>query len=142
MYIIMYITMESPFAKTNKSFVVYVEPFRNNYYRTYENILTVSVHPSGALGEMVKEISFNNLSSFEKPGSITCNHVILRYPRNSINSTIKNQDMYMTADDIPSLLSYLHENNYEVDTSMTRMLQQSCIPTIGYRRMVCMVKEL
>lgn len=138
--------MESPFAKTNKSFVVYVEPFRNNYYKTYDNILTVSVHPPGALGEMVKEISFDKLSSFEKPGSLNggmvCSHVILRYPRNSINSTIKNPDMYMTSDDIPSLLSYLHENNYEVDTSMTRMLQQSRVPTMGNRRMVCMVKEL
>jgi hypothetical protein len=134
--------MESPFVKSNKSFVVYVEPFRNNYYKTYDNILTVSVHPPGALGEMVKEISFDKLSSFEKPGGMICSHVILRYPRNSANSTIKNPDMYMTSDDIPSLLSYLHENNYEVDTSMTRMLQTSRIPNIGNRRMVCMVKEL
>jgi hypothetical protein len=48
----------------------------------------------------------------------------------------------MTSDDIPSLLSYLHENNYEVDTSMTKMLQQSRIPTTENRRMVCMVKQL
>ena len=50
--------------------------------------------------------------------------------------------MYMTSYDIPSLLSYLQENNYEVDTNMTRMLQTSRIPTVGNRRMVCMVKQL
>jgi hypothetical protein len=138
----MYIMMESPFAKTNKSFVVYVEPFRNNYYKTYDNILTVSVHPPGVLGDMVKAISLDKLSPFEKPGGTVCSHVILRYPRNSANSTIKNPDMYMTSDDIPSLLSYLHENNYEVDTSMTRMLQKSRVPTMENRRMVCMVKEI
>ena len=48
--------MDSPFAKTNKSFVVYVEPFRNNYYKTYDHILTVSVHHPGVLGDMVKTI--------------------------------------------------------------------------------------
>ena len=138
--------MESPFANSNKTFVVYVEPFRNNYYKTYQNILTVSVRPPGPLDAMIKEISFEKLSPFERSGSlnegIMCSHVILRYPRNSVNSSAKNPDMYMTSDDIPSLLSYLHENNYEVDTSMTKMLQQSRIPTTENRRMVCMVKQL
>tara|TARA_B110000503_G_scaffold124394_1_gene190885 strand:- start:1317 stop:1733 length:417 start_codon:yes stop_codon:yes gene_type:complete len=138
--------MESPFANSNKTFVVYVEPFRNNYYKTYQNILTVSVRPPGPLEAMIKEISFEKLSPFERSGSlnggIMCSHVILRYPRNSVNSSAKNPDMYMTSDDIPSLLSYLHENNYEVDTSMTKMLQQSRIPTTENRRMVCMVKQL
>jgi hypothetical protein len=138
--------MESPFANSNKTFVVYVEPFRNNYYRTYQNILTVSVKPPGPLEAMIKEISFEKLSPFEKPGGLNggmiCSHVILRYPRNSANSSLKNPDMYMTADDIPSLLSYLQENNYEVDTSMTKMLLKSRIPTMDNRRMVCMVKHL
>ena len=102
----------------------------------------MSVHPPGPLGEMVKEIALDKLSPFVKPGGVVCSHVILRYPRNSANSTIKNPDMYMTADDIPSLLSYLHENNYDVDTNMTRMLQKSHIPTMKNRRMVCMVKEM
>ena len=132
--------MESPFANSNKTFVVYVEPFRNNYYKTYQNILTVSVKPLGPLEAMIKEISFAKLSPFEKPGGMGCSQVILRYPRNSENSTVKNTDMYMTSDDIPSLLSYLQENNYEVDTSMTKMLQKSHIPTMENRRMVCIVK--
>ena len=133
--------MESPFTN-NSTFVVYVEPFRNNYYKTYDNILTVSVHPPGVLGDMVKAISLDKLSPFEKPGGMMCTHVILRSPRNSVNSSLKNLDTYMTTEDIPALLSYLQENNYEVDTNMTKMLQKSRVSTMENRRMVCIVKQL
>ena len=133
--------MDSPFTN-NSTFVVYVEPIRNNYHKTYQNILTVNIKPPGPLEAMVKAISLDKLSPFEKQGGMMCTHVILRYPRNSVNSSLKNLDTYMTTEDIPALLSYLQENNYEVDTSMTKMLQKSRVSTMENRRMVCIVKQL
>ena len=53
----------------------------------------------------------------------------------------------MTAEDIPAVLSYLQNNNYVVDTNMTKLMFKSRIPMAGVseqrmsgdRRMICMV---
>jgi len=72
----------------------------------------------------------------------------MRYPtgsRGSYSAAPKCADAYMGADDIPSVLSYLIENGYKVDTSMTKMLQNSEINIggpaetrmSGRRKMIC-----
>lgn len=74
-----------------------------------------------------------------------CVHVLMRYPCRGCSATPKNTDAYMGADDIPSVLSYLMENGYKVDTSMTKMLQNSDINIggpadtrlSGRRKMIC-----
>ena len=63
----------------------------------------------------------------------------------SYSAAPKCADAYMGADDIPSVLSYLMENGYKVDTSMTKMLQNSEINIggpaetrmSGRRKMIC-----
>tara|TARA_B110000879_G_C11174803_1_gene515414 strand:+ start:1514 stop:1957 length:444 start_codon:yes stop_codon:yes gene_type:complete len=143
--------MESPFGSANTTFVLYVEPVRNNYYKTYQNIITVDKMPPGPLEKMVKAISSPKLSPFQQYGpfydGMGCMYVLLRYPKESVNASIKNGEMYMTAEDIPSVLSYLHKEGYVVDTGMTKLMLKTKVGMSGVsekrlsgdRRMICMV---
>jgi hypothetical protein len=138
---------ESPFSSSSGSVVLYLEPVLNSYFKSYQNILTVSSLPSGPLKNMVSRIKFPKLSEFStfspfSPASIECGTYVLGRYTSSINMT--NSDAFMYADDIPSVLSYLQTNGYTIDTSLTTMLQKSEIriggntSDSGNRRMVCM----
>jgi hypothetical protein len=141
---------ESPFSSSSGSVVLYLEPVLNSYFKSYQNILTLSVMPSGPLKNMVSRIKFPKLSEFSSsspfspfsPFSIECGTYVLGRYTSSIN--MSNSDSFMYADDIPSVLSYLQTNGYTIDTSLTTMLQKSEIRigantgASGNRRMVCM----
>lgn len=138
---------ESPFSSSSGSVVLYLEPVLNSYFKSYQNILTVSSVPSGPLKNMVSRIKFPKLSEFStfspfSPASIECGTYVLGRYTSSINMT--NSDAFMYADDIPSVLSYLQTNGYTIDTSLTTMLQKSEVRiggnngASGNRRMVCM----
>jgi hypothetical protein len=137
--------MESPFATTNTSFVLYLEPIRDAFNQTYRNIITVSSMPPGPLNNMVSPMSYDKLSPFQSNHSSGCIHVLRRYP-NGIYSK-KNADYFMEADDIPSVISYLRQNGYTIDTEITTMLYKSSV-SLGStndanrlsrnRQMICM----
>jgi hypothetical protein len=147
--------MESPFSKSNQTFVLYLEPVLNSYYQTYQNIITVSTMPPGPLADMVTMINLPKLSPFHEAGRFSnpafgrgfgCTNVLLRYPKTACGSGGgKNIDMYMGADDIPSVLGYLKTNGYNVDTSLTKMMFQGPIKIggssetrfSGERKMIC-----
>lgn len=139
--------LESPFSSSSGSIILYLEPVLNSYFKSYQNILTVSSMPSGPLKNMVSRIKFPKLSEFStfspfSPVSIECGTYVLGRYTSSINMT--NSDAFMYADDIPSVLSYLQTNGYTIDTSLTTMLQKSEVRiggnngASGNRRMVCM----
>jgi hypothetical protein len=152
--------MESPFAKSNKSFVLYLEPILNTYYKTYQNIITINTMPTGPLADMVTMINPPKLSPFQEFGQFStpnfgrgggCTYVLLRYPKSAcgVSGSIgKNSDVFMGADDIPSVLAYLNSNGYIVDTGITKMLFKSRITVGGVaenrisgdRKMICMVQ--
>ena len=125
----------SPFAKSNSSFILYLEPVLNRYYQTYQNVITLNTMPSGPLADMVTQISTSKLSPFQQApimnnSPYNCTFVLLRYPKTS-GFSIKNSDYFMTADDIPSVLSYLQDNGYIVDTAITTLLNKSKLPIGG-----------
>ena len=150
--------MESPFSSSRTN-VMYLEPLLNSYYQTYQNVITFSQCPVGPIKDMVTTVNppklspFQTASPFFNPGYgrasgvgySGCVHVLMRYPCRGCSATPKNTDAYMGADDIPSVLSYLMENGYKVDTSMTKMLQNSDINIggpadtrlSGRRKMIC-----
>jgi hypothetical protein len=152
--------MESPFAKSNTTFVLYLEPVLNTYYKTYQNIITISTMPSGPLADMVTMINTPKLSPFQEFGQFStpnfgrgfgCTYVLLRYPKYACGfsgGVGKNIDYFMGADDIPSVLAFLNSNGYNVDTGITKMLFKSRITIGGVsetrlsgdRKMICMVE--
>lgn len=137
--------MESPFATTNNSFVLYLEPIRDVFNQTYRNIITVSTMPPGPLYNMVSLMSFEKLSPFQSStNSSGCIHVLRRYPHGTYSK--KNADYFMEAEDIPSVISYLRQNGYTIDTEITTMLYKSSV-SLGStnslhhsrnRQMICM----
>jgi hypothetical protein len=148
--------MESPFAKhsAGSTFVLYLEPILNPYLKSYQNIITVDRMPSGALADMVNLVDLPKLSSFQEAGfgfgrgfGGSCVHVLLRYPKNACGFNWKNSDIFMGADDIPSVLGYLRDNGYVVDTDLTKMIFKSRVEVGGVserrfsgdRKVICFV---
>jgi hypothetical protein len=149
--------MESPFAKPQKTIVLYLEPILNTYYKTYQNIITLSAIPDGPLEQMVTMISTTKLSPFQDANTYSspqlnsglgggCIYVLLRYPKQGGGMNWKNSDTFMGADDITSVFSYLQTNGYKIDTELTKMMNKSRVTIGGVseqrfsgdRRMICM----
>ena len=136
----------SPFDKyaEKKSVILYLEPVLNTHYQQYVNVLTLSGVPSGPLRELVYTIQSPRLSPFQQSEWMSCDSCIFvlgRYP--GMKPTMNHMNTFMMADDIPSVISYLREHGYAVDTNITEMLQNSGViggssPCRGNRKMVCM----
>jgi len=152
--------MESPFAKhsAGSTFVLYLEPILNPYFKSYQNVITLDRMPTGVLADMVALVNLPKLSPFQEAGVFSgfglgrglagsCVHVLLRYPKNGCGFNWKNTDIFMGADDIPSVLGYLRCNGYVVDTELTKMMFKSRVEVGGVsdrrfsgdRRVICMV---
>ena len=138
-------TDTSPFESSNV-ITMYLEPVLNEYYRTYQNIITFSAMPKGPLETLVAHINTPPLSEF-KTFSVwnandlypRCKYVLLRYPKNSIRSSIKNGRNYMFAEDVPNIYGYLESHGYKIldfprDAIWTRELEPKkrvCMFTIN-----------
>jgi hypothetical protein len=143
--------MTSPFAKENNTFVLYLEPMLNSFTKTYQNVITVGAMPPGPIADMVIPMSMPKLSEFQEAGVFSnsmgthgnCTLILSRYPKGAGKSA----DSFMTADDIPSVFSYLLSNGYHIDSALTKLLVKS--PSIGnglsdsrfsgYRRLIAMI---
>jgi hypothetical protein len=125
---------------------MYLEPVLNSYYKTYQNIITLSSIPNGPLKNMVTCIHPVKLSEFQDTSNMSGMYILLRYSKEDItNYTGKNANIYMSNDDIPDVLSYLMENGYVIDTKITSMMQKSKIQfggggdnSYGKKRIICM----
>jgi hypothetical protein len=149
----------SPFVSNGNSgtFVMYLEPILNTYWKSYQNVITLDSIPPGPLSRMVSKINMPKLSSFQSASlyaspfynGSNCSILLLRYPVSSGGgqSIFKVPDNLMGADDIPSVFSYLRTHGYTIDVSLTKMLFDG--PVViggvsdkqfsGNRRMIAMV---
>jgi hypothetical protein len=149
--------LESPFSQ-NSSFVLYLEPVYNSFLQVYQNIITLNVMPPGPLSHMVTYCHFPKLSTFQEPNAtydpfMNCVHVLLRFPVSQIGSgygVFQNSSYLMGVDDIPSIFSYLQNQGYKIDSSLTNMLQDGRVIVggvsdkrfSGNRKMIAMVSFL
>ena len=142
--------MESPFypssASTNGgSFTLYLEPILDSYSQTYRQVITLSCMPPGPLAAMVKTMSLPKLSPFvsyldqRSEFGFGCSFVLMRYPNgshslpnglqhslpNGLQHSLKNDSSYMYSEDIPAVFSYLTNNGYTIDNSVTKMMNGS-----------------
>lgn len=130
----------SPFDAT-RSFVIYLEPLLNTFHKTYQTVITLSIVPNGPIRNMVKPISAPKLSPFQMANSVDvpyrCTNVLMRFPN---TSQMNAYDCYMGEEDIPSVISYLRENQYVVDTDITDILYKSGMMNVNNKRMICSVR--
>jgi hypothetical protein len=146
----------SPFDQYKGStFTLYLEPILNTYYKTYQNIITVSNMPQGPLKNLVCLIKTEKLSIFQVQSVLdnnpyNCTYALTRYPTNNNerNFSSKQSNYYMNQDDIPSIFSYLRANGYSIDIELSKMMNKSKLNCdtggtssrfSGNKQMICIV---
>ena len=133
--------MESPFDSVAVNQVImYIEPIRNEYYRTYQNVITLSAMPPGPLAALVRPMNPAKLSEFQSFGSFAaplygrlpgmgCVYALMRYP--SPHGGLKSNNMFMIAEDLPNVFAYLEQNGYRIDMHTMHALSASGISVGG-----------
>lgn len=122
----------------SSTFCLYLEPFLNTYYQTYQNIITLNTMPEGPLGKMVTLMNTPKLSPYQvlDPNQIfncNCKYVLPRYP----TGIYKNAYAFLGSEDIPMVLGFLISSGYTIETSLTEMLFQSRV--VSNQKIICMV---
>lgn len=146
--------MDSPFDKYKGNTVsLFLESIVNTYYKTYQQVITLSDIPKGPLNEMVSTISTVKLSQFQFLPITTnnpsnCINVLCRYKTKNQqrNFSQKQSNYYMGQDDIPSIIAYLQANGYTIDTEITKLMNKSGLMNglteqriSGERQLICII---
>lgn len=115
-----------------KTYSLSSRPFYKSCNQCYIKILTIDREPDAPLSSITKRVTFEKLSPFKQPGPCekikTCGYVIM-------NPTNINE--YADIDDLPTIFSWLHDNNYTINTAVTNMLNQSDIRTTD--KLICFI---
>jgi len=129
-----------PFDNTMsaKTVSLFSQPYLDRYNQCYKNIVVVNLPPQGPLGSLVKRVNFPPLSEFKQPGACSCGLALM-----TLNGycSIKNGENLMVIDEVPDLISFLVSNGYSVDTSITKMFNDSDIrfDTNTGNKLICFI---
>jgi len=133
-----------PLLREAKTVSLFSQPYLDEYNKCYKNIVTLNLPPQGPLAELAKFIKFPPLSEFKQQGS--CNKIKqCGYALRSLDSCNmgcgKFGEDLMVVDEVPNLISFLVSNGYSVDTSITKMFNQSEIrfDTDMGNKLICFV---
>jgi len=98
--------------------------------------------PDGPLGNMVSRQSFPKLSPFQENNQTMrdqCIYTLLRYSKERTEPNMKNREIFMNGEDVPSLFSYLSSNGYTIESDLTRLMFDSDLKNASprYRKLIC-----
>ncbi len=116
-------TAFKPMVASLKTFTITSQPFYDQSNQCYKNIMTVNIEPQGPLKPFVRRIQFPKLSPFQSEGPCS--------PIQKCGLAIASLCDYnqccglMSPNEIPDLISFLQANNYQIETQITNMLNQS-----------------
>lgn len=103
-----------------KTFTITSQPFYDQYNECYKNILMVNLEPRGPIRRIVRRIKLPKLSPFQQDNQY---YQKCGFALQSLHKT--NCRGLMTPDEIPDLITFLTGNNYQIETQITNMLNQS-----------------
>ena len=134
-----------PLLETEAKMIsLFSQPYLDTYNQCYKNIVVVNLKPQGPLGELVRFVKFPPLSEFKQQGSCSplknCGYAIMSlYGCNT--GCLKNSENLMIVDEMPNLISYLVNNGYSINTSITKMFNQSEIrfDTNTGNKLICFI---
>jgi len=118
------------------TYTLFSQVYLDTYNQCYKTIITINIPPRGPLEKITRRVILYPLSTFKQPGP--CNH---RKPCGIGFASINNSCHLMTTCEIPELFSFLLSNGYTIDTSITKMLNDSDIQ-IGAndsKKMICFI---
>ena len=101
-------------------YLLSVEPFLYQHFKCYKQIITINIKPNGPLNTLVQRVNPPKLSPF-KERSPCCDEPTCILAIKSIN----NPQNLMCVDELPSLITFLSTNQYEIDTSITKIMMKS-----------------
>lgn len=109
-----------------KTFTITSQPFYDQYNECYKNIIMVNLEPQGPIRRIVRRIKLPKLSPYNNQCYKICGFALqslrgINY-RGSKNNSCCN---LMTPDEIPDLITFLTQHNYQIETQITNMLNQS-----------------
>lgn len=117
-----------------KTYTLFSQVYLDTYNQCYKNIITINIPPRGPLEKMMRKVIFYPLSTFKQRHE----H---RKPCGIGFASMNNNCHLMTTCEIPELFSFLLSNGYTIDTSITKMLNDSDIQ-IGAndsKKMICFI---
>ena len=129
-----------PPIQQSKTVSLFSQPFLDTYNKCYKNIVVINLQPQGPLADLVRFTKFPPLSEFKTPGPCSsikqCGYALM-----SLGGCNMGCEDLMVVDEVPGLISFLVSNGYTVDTSITKMFNQSEIrfDTNTGNKLICFV---
>ena len=111
-----------------KTFTITSQPFYDQYNECYKNIIVANLEPQGPIRKIVRRIKLPKLSPFQQNNQCykICGFALQSLHGINYRGTKKNSCCnLMTPDEIPDLITFLTQNNYQIETQITNMLNQS-----------------
>jgi hypothetical protein len=123
---------------------LFSQPYLDTYNQCYKNIVVINLLPQGPLADLVRKVNFPPLSEFKQPGPCSplkqCGLALTSLGSCGAGCNKYGSDL-MVVDEIPDLISFLVSNGYSVDTSITKMFNQSDIrfDTNTGNKLICFI---
>lgn len=113
---------------------LFSQPYYDTSSQCYLNIVTMNLPPQGPLNKLTRRIKLNPLSEFKESSNCTrlqtcgLGLLSLRFLDGFVgyNNPRSCCDL-MTVDEVPDLFTFLLSNGYTINTSITKMMNQSSI---------------
>ena len=115
-------------------FTISTQTFYDNFSKTYKNIYVVDQKPTGGLEKIVKRIQSPKLSPFTTRPNDGCYKPCIYAVYNPNNT----QEL-LCIEDIGLLFSYVISNNYIIDTSLTKMMNNSKVEF--KKNFICFIRQ-
>ena len=114
-------------------YTISTQPFYDSFLQTYKNIYVIDQKPSGPLANIVKQLNSPKLSPFTTHTNDGCYKPCLYAVYNPTNT-----QQLLCIEDLGILFNYVISNNYSIDTSLTKMMNQSKVEF--KKNFVCFIK--
>ena len=114
------------------SYTLSSKPYYDSCNECYRNILVLNREPEGPFKKMVKRINPPILSPFQYPHSNCCEN------EERCIYAIHYKNRLACIDEIPEIFSYLSNNGYQIDTSITLMMQKSPVK-LNNNNLICFI---
>jgi len=128
----------------SKTCMLSTRVFLDTYNQCYKNIIVINLPPEGPLGKIVGRLKMPPLSPFNVPGPC-CNRIgykdcsLALFSLRGCNGIGNRRgNCLMCDDEIPDLFSFLLSNGYKIDTSLTKMMNQSEVK-INDNKILCFI---
>jgi hypothetical protein len=109
------------------------QPYYDACGECYRNILVLNKEPIGPLRKIVKRINPPALSPFQDPPMNCCPEDRCIYAIHKMHG-----HGLLCVDNIPDLFTFLVSNGYQIDTSITTMMQKSPVK-INNNSLICFI---